>query len=45
MIFLEVIVVMGLTPLELMHYLIPPSELVQGGLQQLLIVELSIISM
>ena len=37
-IFLEVIVVMGLTPLEMMHYLIPPSELVQGGVQQLFIV-------
>ena len=40
MIFSEVMVVMGLTPSELMQYLRPTSELVQGGVQQLLIVEL-----
>ena len=42
---LEVMVVMGLTPLELMQYLIPPSDLVQGGVQQLCIVELILMSM
>ena len=29
---LEVMVVLGLTPLELMQCLVPPSDLLQGGL-------------
>ena len=31
---------LGLKPLELMQYLVPPLELVQGGVKQLLILEL-----
>ena len=37
---LEAMVVLGLKPLELMQYLVPPLELVQGGVKQLLILEL-----
>ena len=37
---LEVMVVMGLPPSELMQCLIPPSDLVQVEVQQLLILEL-----
>ena len=37
--FLEVMVVMKLTPSELAQYMIPPLELVQGRLQQLFIVD------
>ena len=36
--FLEVMVVLVLTPLELMQCLIPTSDLEQVGVQQLLIV-------
>ena len=38
--FLEMMVVIKLTPLELTQYLRTPSELVRCGVQQLLIVEL-----
>ena len=42
---LEVMVVMGLPTLEIMRCLITPLYLVQGGVQQLLIVELIPMSM
>ena len=37
---LRVVVVLGMTPLELMQFMIPPSEMVQGRVQQMLILEL-----
>ena len=43
--FFEVMVAMVLTPSELMQFLVAPSYMVQGGVQQLLIVELVLISM
>ena len=36
---------MGLAPSELMQCLIPPSDMVQVGVQQLLIVELILMEM
>ena len=38
--FLEVIAILGLTPSEMTQCIIPPSELVQDEVQQLLILEL-----
>ena len=40
MLIFEVMVVLGLPHSEMTHCLRPPSEMVQGGLQQLLNVEL-----
>ena len=37
---LEFMVVMGLPPLELMQRLRTPSDLVQGGVQELVVLEL-----
>ena len=42
---LEVMVMMGLPPLELMQCLRPPLEMVQVGVQQLLIAELIMMAM
>ena len=42
---LEVMVVLGLTPLEHMNFPRPTPEMVQGGVQQLLIMELIVMEM
>ena len=44
-IILEVMFTLGLTPSKMMQYLGPPSELVQGRVQPLLIVELILMEM
>ena len=42
---LEVMVVLGFPPLEMMQCLIPPLELVHGGVQGLVVVELIMMAM